>query len=254
MRAAPDPGAWRHARPIGLAQSAPEPLPRAARRGPDQPAGLGLHADLPDPLPGPGVPLQPHVRHRHRDHRAHDHHPDPAHPGVPGADRVAAADADAPAGAARDPDQVQGQPREDLRRADEALPGARREPGVRMPAGGPAAGPAAADVPGVQPGPERSRHQLDADRRRRDRREHHVRDTAEPVRIRASTRTSRGWPGCPRSSTASFQFPGYPGGLPANLPEIFLERPAGSVRAVAAGARVGDPPAHPDADDGDAVG
>ena len=45
--------------------------------------------------------------------------------------------------------------------------------------------------------------------------------------------------------------PGRPAGQPAG---DLLERPAGSVRTVAARARVGDPPAHPDADDGDAVG
>ena len=103
----------RASRPDPSASPTPAPnlCPGSARRRPRQPPGLGLHADLPGPLPGPRVPLQRHGRHRHRDHPAHDHHPHPAHPGLPGADRVAAADADAPAGAARDPDQVQGQPR-----------------------------------------------------------------------------------------------------------------------------------------------
>ena len=101
-------------------------------------------------------------RHRHRDHPADAAHQDDPHPALPRADRVAAADADAPARDPRASRQVQGQPRQDQRRADEALPRARREPGVGLPAVVPAALPAAADLLGHQPGPRRAGHQLGA--------------------------------------------------------------------------------------------
>ncbi len=90
------------------------------------------------------------------------HHPAAAGAPVPQADRVPAPDADAPAGAQGHPGQVQGQPGQDLRRADEAVPGPGRQPGVGLPAGRAPAAAADAHVPGVQPGTQRAQHHLDA--------------------------------------------------------------------------------------------
>ena len=135
--------------------------------------------------------------------------------------------------------ELQGQPREDLRGADEALSRARREPGVRMPAGPAPARPAPADVPGVQPGPVSAP------------------DISSMLTVAGVTVVdiqcqTPGEPDRalhqPRHPVAGLDpedrrrrlplpgLPGWPAGQPAR---DLLERPAGHLRPVAAGARLG---------------
>ena len=146
----------------------------AERRRPVQPLGLGVHADLPDHLSRPRLLLQHRRRHRHRDHPRHAPDPAPARPGVPRTDRVAAAHADAAAGAEGDLPEVQGRSPEGQRGADEALQGAGRQPCLRVPAHRPDDGPAPADVFRVLVRPHRAEHQLDAQRLRGPSRARHL--------------------------------------------------------------------------------
>ena len=100
--------------PPGSPTPHPPLTPGPARRGPDQPPGLGVHPDLPGDVHHPGRdlrhPAQPGRARGDRlgDRRAHAHRAGDGHPALPPPARLAAPDAAAPARGQGDPAALQG--------------------------------------------------------------------------------------------------------------------------------------------------
>ena len=186
-------------------------------------------------------------RHRHRDRPAHDPHPHPAHPGLPGADIVSQRRMQMLSRTAGHLHEVQGQPRQDLREQMKLY----RDRGVN-----PASGclPALLQLVLLLPMYQVFSQGLSAPDISSMLQVFGNQSSTSSARrrqpLRAVHRPRRPWLAWLPARLTGFHMPGYPGGLPANLPEIFINA-AAAVRPVAPGARLGHPPAHPDADDGD---
>ena len=116
--------------------------------------------------------------------------------------------------------------------------------------GAPPAAAAGAHVPGVQPGPQRPEHQLDAVGRRATGHQRPVLRPEQPARAVHQPRRRRGWAGS-RSSTRRHSAAQLPtAACPANVPEIFIMVLPG-LFGLSLLALVGSAPAaRPDAHDG----
>ena len=143
-----------------------------ARREPDRPPVLAVHADLPGAVHRARV-LRPdhadlHARgqHRRRDHPADGADPGARGPALPPPARLDPADAAHPARGQGAPAQVQGRPRQAAGGHPGVLPPARDQPGRRLPADHPAVRAPDPDVLGHQPGPHELRPERDVARLR----------------------------------------------------------------------------------------